>query len=175
MKKRHKWTKEQLDYLREGCKTYSRPEMAERLNKKFGLNLTPTQVRTATAIHNIPYTVAPRYNRLPVGEERMSAGYVYVKVDETGIHKKDWKLKQRIVWERAHGVIPEGHSLIFLDRDPTNCSLDNLMMVTTHEILILNRLGLLSEHAEINLSAIQIARVLAKANELERKGRKTHD
>jgi hypothetical protein len=39
----------------------------------------------------------------------------------------------RWIWEQANGPIPEGHVIHHVDGDNQNNSIENLMMVTTHE------------------------------------------
>ena len=66
-------------------------------------------------------------NHKPVGSERVSVdGYVEIKVAE---HAK-WRLKHRVMWEEAYGPIPKGHNVQFKDRNPLNCSLDNLYLIS---------------------------------------------
>ena len=69
---------------------------------------------------------------LPIGGERISKGYVMVKVREKPSRpggRDNWKYKHVLVWEEANGPLPDGHVLLFADRDTTNCSLDNLLLV----------------------------------------------
>ena len=69
-------------------------------------------------------------NTKPVGYERVNKdGYVYIKARE-GMRMV---LKHRWVWEQAHGTIPDGYSVMFLDGDKTNCALENLLLVSRSE------------------------------------------
>jgi hypothetical protein len=63
------------------------------------------------------------------------------------------------VWEAAHGPIPPGHIVIFLDGDKTNCDLSNLRLVTQAEKQMLNKRGLRCESPELTESGIMVARV----------------
>lgn len=61
----------------------------------------------------------------PIGHEKLySDGYVWI-ITEHGRRQK-----HRVVWEQAHGPIPPDHCVKFRDGDPTNCSLDNLYLVS---------------------------------------------
>jgi hypothetical protein len=61
----------------------------------------------------------------PVGAERLYNGYVEVKVS-----RSEWRWKHHLIWEQAHGVVPEGHMVCFADGDNRNFSLDNLAAVS---------------------------------------------
>ena len=66
-------------------------------------------------------------NYRPVGSERVNVeGYVEVKVADP----KTWKLKHRVIWEEAHGPIPEGYNIQFKDGNSLNVQLDNLYMIS---------------------------------------------
>lgn len=61
----------------------------------------------------------------PIGHEKLySDGYVWI-ITENGR-----KQKHRHVWEQANGPIPPGYCVKFRDGDVTNCSLDNLYLVS---------------------------------------------
>ena len=61
----------------------------------------------------------------PIGHEKVYAdGYVWI------ITEHGRKQKHRVVWEQAHGPIPPDHCVKFKDGNRTNCSLDNLYLVS---------------------------------------------
>ena len=61
----------------------------------------------------------------PIGHETVDKdGYIYV------ITYKGRVPKHRHVWEQANGPIPPNHCVKFKDGDRTNCSLDNLYLVS---------------------------------------------
>ena len=65
-------------------------------------------------------------NTRAVGTEVVHAdGYVFVKVDGGKP-----VLKQRYVWEKAHGPIPTGYCIRFRDGNRQNCDLSNLEMIS---------------------------------------------
>ena len=47
----------------------------------------------------------------------------YIRVYSQG----RWQLKQRYLWERRYGAIPDGFQICFLDGDRTNFSMGNLV------------------------------------------------
>lgn len=61
----------------------------------------------------------------PIGHEKVYAdGYVWIITEQGRVQK------HRYVWEQANGPIPPNHCVKFKDGDRTNCSLDNLYLVT---------------------------------------------
>lgn len=105
-------------------------------------------------------------NHREVGSERINVdGYIEVKVAEP----KTWKLKHRVVWEEAHGEIPKGTAIRFLDGNKLNCSIDNLISVTREEHLEITRRGFVSENPEITKAVIGIAKLNVAEKKREKK------
>ena len=101
-------------------------------------------------------------NCRPVGSERITNdGYIEIKIAEPNV----WKLKHLVVWEKENGPIPKGHALVFADGDKTNISLDNILLVTRHQLLIMNNNKLIKNNSEVTKTGVLIAKVLIKANE----------
>lgn len=77
-------------------------------------------------------------NYRPVGSERVNVdGYIEIKVADPS----KWELKHRFVWEENNGKIPAGMNLIFKDNNPLNIKLDNLMLVSRAENMVINHAG----------------------------------
>lgn len=116
------------------------------------------------------------HNTKPLGYERITKdGYIEVKVRERpDKENKIWscfELKHRFVWRQAHGPIPKGHDITFLDGDKQNCSLENLALISNAENLQMMRKGLRSETPELTKTGILIAKAgIASAN-AKRKGK----
>lgn len=77
----------------------------------------------------------------PVGYERVDSrdGYIHVKVrdsrvdglqrQEPGNFNENWRPKHHVVYEQAHGPIPEGCNIVFADHDKRNFDPENLVAV----------------------------------------------
>jgi len=110
-------------------------------------------------------------NTRPIGTEEIRAdGYIWVKVnDKPKVQtSENWKQKQRLIWERANGPIPEGHIVIFRDNNRLNCELSNLALISRAEHAIMNNLGLRLGEETIDTS-IGIAKVM---NLIKKRGSK---
>lgn len=66
-------------------------------------------------------------NHKPVGYQRITIdGYIEVKTQEPNV----FKLKHRLIWEEHNGQIPKGYNIQFRDRNPLNCTIENLYMIS---------------------------------------------
>ena len=88
-------------------------------------------------------------NERTIGSEYDSAGYLLVKIKDKGSRTDKWRPKHVLVWEKAHGPVPEGHIVIFLDGNHKNFNLDNLACIPRGINAILNRSRLRSDNADI--------------------------
>lgn len=80
----------------------------------------------------------------PLGSRRTTKGGILVKVRELPEKpgtRDNWEYEHHIAWREAYGEIPEGHQLIFIDKDPTNSSLDNLFCIDKKVIPVANNIG----------------------------------
>lgn len=135
------YTEEQKDFIKRQVMIPNNTwkNITKYFNEKFGTNKRWEALkRISTDMGYITgsnrdknFTYYPK-ERYKIGTEiihnNKGTDYVYVKVDNK--HNGDnWKLKQHIVWEQAHGKIPKHHTIAFLDGNTLNCELSNLMLV----------------------------------------------
>ena len=77
------------------------------------------------------------WKTLPVGAERVTyAGHVEVKVQEDGRRAEMWRKKAYVIWEAAHGPIPDGHIVVVKNGNQRDVRLDNLELITLHELRV---------------------------------------
>ena len=112
----------------------------------------------------------PKNKKFIGAEEIRSDGYIWVKVSDKPKVKtsENWRQKQRLVWERANGPIPDGYVIIFRDNNRLNCELSNLSLISSSEHMIMNNMGIRLGQETIDTS-IGIAKVM---NLIEKKGSK---
>lgn len=190
-------TPEQHEWLVKNVAEQSRREICERLNVVFGVVLTEKQMHAYLKNHKIgtgrdtrfkPGTVSYRppkgvhsspatefkpgsrpANWKPVGSERLSKdGYIEVKVAEP----RTWRQKHVVVWEQLHGSRPKGCAVIFADGNRLNLEPVNLILVTRHTLLVLNRMGLLYKNADLTRSGVAIAELIAEIESRQKDGEK---
>lgn len=97
-------------------------------------------------------------NKQEIGYERITDdGYTIVKTE------RGFRLKQILVYEAAYGPVPKGYKLMFADGNRQNLNLDNLLLVTHGELVVMANLGLISDIPEItkaNLVRVRLMRVV---------------
>ena len=188
-KPQHKWTDEEKEYLASIVKGSTYKEITKQMNDKFEYNFTDQQIKGAMARYSLttgtmghfrkgftPWnkglkgymganktsfkkgTIPP--NQVPVGTESITkGGYIKVKVGEPN----KWKLKQRYIYEQHYGEIPNNCNIIFADKNIRNFDINNLVLVSKAEMLILNNNKLIFEDEELTKVGANIAKVIDKA------------
>ena len=100
-------------------------------------------------------------NYRPVGSERITKdGYIEVKVADPN----KWETKNKIIYKQYFGDIPEGHKIIYADGNKLNNDINNLILVSDNEELIMNRHRLRTEDIELTKTGYLIAKVIDKTN-----------
>ena len=165
-KSQHKWTDEEKEYLASIVKGSTYKEITEKMNDKFEYDFSEEQVKgmmyrnkltTGTGGYFKKGTIPP--NQVPIGTESITkGGYIKVKVGEPN----KWKLKQRYIYEQHHGEIPNNCNVIFADRNIQNFDINNLILVSKAEMLILNNNKLIFEDKELTKVGVNIAKVIDK-------------
>ena len=192
---KHRWTKEEKEYLSEITPGRHYKEILEMMNDKFEYQFTFRQVKSAIIRFNLKTGFNGRFekghvpafkgtkgimkpnktsfkkghvhwNKKPIGSERVSvAGYTEIKVAGS----KRWRLKHRVMYEKYHNVVLNPKQLvIFADGDKSNMSKENLLLVDNNQLLILNQNGLINENRELTKTGLNIANIIIKLNELKR-------
>lgn len=197
-RKQHKWTNEEKEYLKSIVKNNSYKEITKKMNDRFNCDFSEGQIKgfmarnklvTGRGGHfkkgSIPWNKGTKgltkanktsfkkgiihFNYKQVGEERIDKyGYVQIKVAEPN----KWDLKHRVIYEKHYGEIPKNHAVIFADGDKSNLDIDNLLLVSRQQLLVLNRNNLISEDKEITKTGINIANIMIKLSEIEKDNKK---
>lgn len=190
----HKYTEEQRSYIKRYAKGRTSKELTDMFNKKFGLDIKvrtmqsyKTNLKVTSGVdcrfkkgqvsHNkgkkMPDYIYEKakatmfkkgdvpLNKKPIGSERITKdGYTEIKVAEPN----KWDLKHRIIWEKINGKISKGYALVFADSNKQNFGLDNLILVSRAELLIINRQQLIKDDPDLTKTGVLIAKVIDKAN-----------
>jgi hypothetical protein len=105
-------------------------------------------------------TIPPNYK--PIGTERFAKdGYIEVKVKDPNV----WELKHRYIYKKHHGEIPNGYNVIFADKNISNFDIDNLILVSKAEMLILNKNKLIFEDKDFTKVGVNIAKLINKTKQ----------
>ena len=187
-KPQHRWTDEEKEYLASIVKGKTYKELLELMNEKFEYEFSSQQIESALRRYNLktgntgqfkkyqePWnkglkgymganktsfkkgTIPPNYK--PVGTERFAKdGYIEVKVKDPNV----WELKHRYIYKKHHGEIPNGYNVIFADKNISNFDIDNLILVSKAEMLILNKNKLIFEDKDFTKVGVNIAKLINK-------------
>lgn len=171
-------------------------EITDLINSNFNTNYTYTQIKRLRAKlkiisgitgrfekGHIPHNLGKKgfcppefyaqqfskghipHNKAEIGEERITTdGYVVVKIAQPNI----WRRKHILEWEKHHGKIPSGNTILFLDGDRTNCNIENLAIVSRQTHLILNKNQLRTTDPKLTETGILIARVTEQLNKRQK-------
>ena len=95
--------------------------------------------------------------KLSVGDERMRGdGYLWIKVEEPN----KWKQKHIALWEQEYGSVPKGMCVSFLDGDRTNCTIENLVLMSRGERAIMTRMKLGSKDPDLAKVGFMVSKIL---------------
>lgn len=143
--RRVRWSVEpEMDAWMRGHDTGQSPSLLSRqFGARFGFPLSRAQVGLWRSSNG---RSGPSHGGgrplLPVGSERDTGkGYVLVKVAERAAvpqSKDNWVPKQVLAWERENGPLPDGHVILFADRDHGNLDPENLVAVPKRLVGLLN-------------------------------------
>lgn len=179
-----RFTAEQEQWLRDNYhKATSYADLALAFNAKFSARRTVSQLRDKctkglcmTGMPNNTQYGKKQKEQCPVGTIRKSQTGTYMKVrivDVPGIsgYAKPWWLPlQEKVYQEAHGAIPEGYMVCFLDCNPENFSPDNLYPITRRIAARMAQNKWWSTDPKITMTAIKWCEHLCAIKDFE-KGR----
>lgn len=142
------WPEEQEMQLRKLYKIYSKKEIAKLLNRtpaavksklnQLGIKNTEAEFKAKlkrlyckkTTFKNGQLPHNTKYN----GHERINKdGYIEIRVK-----KGCYKLKHRVVWEKAYGPIAANKQVHFKDGNKQNVTLSNLELISMQENMLRN-------------------------------------
>lgn len=192
-----KYEKEHIEFIKAHQGASAR-EMAELFTEHFNIHVTKNQMKAVMYRNNISSGKTGRFekghipnskgqkmskeqyekckptmfkkghipkNHREVGSERITKdGYIEIKIKEPNL----WVLKHRLIYEEHYGEIPAGYSVIFGDGDKINCNIDNLILVSRSELLIMNRNKLIKKDSSLTKTGLNIAKLLDTINKKKR-------
>ena len=195
-KRLHIWTIKEKEYLGEITPGRHYKEIQEIMSINFNIDFTLEQIKGAISRCNLSTGFNGQFNKqhipankgsgicakgcektwfkkgiIPpnhreVGSERITVdGYIEVKVSEPN----KWRLKQQLVWKKHNGNIPKGHVILFGDGNKLNLDINNLILVSRQQLLILNRNKLIQKDADLTRTGVIIADLYQKISKVKSK------
>ena len=106
-------------------------------------------------------------NHRPVGSERIGIdGYVYIKIKET----YPWVLKHVHTYEKHNGPLPQGMIVTFKDGNKQNCNIENLLLMSRSELMIMNHFKLRPKNPELMETGLLVSKIILQKNKIKRRG-----
>ena len=148
---------------------------AELVNAKFGTSYTSKSIRQFTfqyRIKNGSFNSSetcgmkkPIYSEHIITSSANGKQYIHIKFQNKEGYKYNWKKKHIWVWEQAYGPVPDGHTIVFLDNNTLNCSIENLCLVSDQIYMNMYFHKLFSNNPEVTKAGIVVAMHRAVINE----------
>ena len=150
------------------CESFT--ELTHRLNSEFHTDRKMERVREKCCkqMHirigkNISQYGRKPKEQLPIGTIRNGQnGTTYIKVMDadksyaTGYQEPWWMPLQKKIYQDAHGKIPDGYMVIFLNCDRKDFSLENLYPISRKTSIRLAQNGWYSKEPQLTLAAIRL-------------------
>ena len=186
------------EYIRENIQGTGPKEMTEKVNREFGTAYTHGQMknyysraklnsgvlgyfekghapynkgRKGMLMH--PNCVSTQFkpghrpaNELPIGIViEKSDGYFWRKVGEGA---RDWRQEHILVYEAAHGPVPKGAIVTFLDGNRKNLAPDNLQMISRGVNAVLNKKKMRTGDKDLTMAAVLLTTIREKARDFRK-------
>ena len=136
------YPQEVIDFITDNSGAMSDKQLSAAINKRFNLSTSRQSTKSLRRYYNIGKG-REKYNPCPLLTERIKDGYICIKIsNDKKPANKNWILKHRYIYEQAHGKVPDGYIVIFLDNNRLNFDLDNLAIITKDEQIRLSKLEL---------------------------------
>lgn len=166
------FTEEENEFLKNNIKGRSAIELISMFNDKFGRSITKNQLTSYKRKTGITSGIDSRFKEgqispthKPIGYEHTTTdGMTYIKVGEPSV----WERKQLYLYKKYKGVPPKGYDVVFADGDRTNFDLDNLILVSKQEKLIMGKKGMFSKDGEITKLGVLVADLVLKNHKLSK-------
>lgn len=170
----HVYTETEKEWLKQHQDEMPRDQLADTFNQVFGTAVSRTSIKDVCTkrlkLKRSQNTGCIQSGdkriddiRLPVGTERIYNGYTWVKVNNIQFKGKvtsdkfrqNWCPKQVYLYEQAHGTIPVGYFVVFLDGNKQNFDLDNLYCINRRVLAMMSKNRWWTESREHTLTAIK--------------------
>ena len=132
----HQYTDAERIFIARHQAFISRAELVKRFNARFGTTVSRAQINNYCATHDLrrfnnvnPGSTVPIGTTHKCGKKRI----------EIKIAEDTWVPLHRHNYEKAHGAIPDGYTIRFLDGDTYNCDVSNLLAVPHAAQFTINR------------------------------------
>jgi len=193
--RKHRYTAEQIDYIKSIAVGLPVEDIQEAFNEKFNLQVTFKSIKGIMYRQDIKNRMQGYNTRFQEGHKpwnknkkglQLGGEASWFKkgdphpqqkpVGSESIHegilwiKVDqpnvWRKKHHYIWEQAYGSIPDNKVLRFKDGNKENCTLDNLFLTTREAMTSVVRSGREYNNPELNVTSHRIAELDMRTREV---------
>lgn len=192
-------TPEQNDWIREHAYGKTREEIHDMIKDNFGLDLTPSQLKSFRSRNKILNGLDGRFkpSHIPANKGKKMSPEVYERCKATMFRPGNnpnnyrpvgservnvdgyieikvaepnkWDLKHRVVYRQHHGEIPKGGNIIFADGNRLNVDINNLLLTTDAELARMNQNKLFFRNIEATKTGLNVAKLLDALGKQQRR------
>ena len=166
LRREHKYSDEQREWLAANVVTMSERELAAAFNAQYGTTVSVDALRgyvkrfigvkrSKEAVYRHRCAARRKYHDGDISVQSRGGHRVKVIMTEDG-GKRKWVPYGKYLWEREHGKLPDGWSVIFLNGDGTDCNPDNLYAVGPDVMALMARNQWFKDNSEVTLTAIKL-------------------
>ena len=175
--KRHKWTDEEISWLKQNLRVYSWSKITDAFNDNFNTNLSQSSIEHVCLRRNITHGreseigfIKNTHNEYSMtkdinSERTDSRGRVFIKIrNDVNNAYKNWVQKDRYIWEQTYGKLSKNDLLIHLDNDKSNCDITNLYKVDRSVNRQMATFNWFFTNPELTLTAIKCCELMTAIN-----------
>lgn len=173
LRREHKYSDEQREWLAENAATMSERELTATFNARYGTSVNNNALRayvkrfigvkrTKEAAIAHRSAAQRRYHAGDISVQTRGGHKVKVIMTETDGRRK-WVPYGRFMWEHEHGYLPDGWSVIYLNGDGTDCRPENLYAIGPDVMALMARNQWFNGNPDVTLAAIKLCE-LARAS-----------
>lgn len=191
---KHKWSEDEVEFLRMYAHGHSYVEITEEINRVFGLELEVRQIKAALKNRKIRTGRTGRFgSEGNTNAKKWAKGECAPGVERTWFKKGDipsnhkpvgseritkdgyimvkvaepnkYRLKHRVVYEEAYGEIPDDLKVTFIDGDKHNCDISNLMPISKAAHIGMVHRKYWGTSGDTKVAAVNTCELIAKINE----------
>lgn len=169
-KKITKLSSEQIAFLKNNVKGNFFKDLTEQFNQFFGTNYSINQIACHCHERSFCNGMTGKHEQIstkPKGSDTVWGKKIKTRYTKTDDNK--WELKQRVVYEKHFGKIPDGCNIVFIDHNPENFDPENLALVTKQQMTMLMKTKFSYSDKQTFQNQIALADLRLAIGEAERK------
>lgn len=160
------------EYIKANYKGKYVKDLVKEIKEKFGKDYTSNQISSYKKYNNLISGTHGKTIEQINGARAIKVGDIYENhgylVRKTGVSKNSFVYLHRELWEKHHGEIPTGYSVVFKNQNRKDVRIENLMLISMAEHIYMASQYGYSKNGDINEVAILNTRIKKKLREIKK-------